>query len=419
MSVDLILFKESRNYVTFLMNKARQDYYSDLISSNGNDLRHLFKVSKNLLNITSTPVLPPHEDKQQLANEMGTFFNRKIATIRSDLDNHSPQFCRVGSSDCNIDVPISKFDLLSQEEVHDLICASTKKTCSSDPIPTKLVFDCLDILLPVITKIINYSLEHGVFPSVWKNALVSPLLKRDGLESIFKNYRPVSNLQFISQLTESAVSKQLQHRISMNKLFPLLQSSYRTFHSTESALLKVKNDILLNMNRQHVTLLVLLHLSAAFDTIDHGILLERLRSAFGVRDTALSWIASYLSGRTQQVSIDSTLSMKFDLECVVPQGSCLGPLLFVVYASKIFEIVDKQNLEIRCSANQDAALAGVERCIEDIRNWMLNDKLKLNDDKTEFMIIGTVQQLAKVSINSLRVGAATITPVSSARNLGS
>ena len=93
--------------------------------------------------------------------------------------------------------------------------------------------------------------------------------------------------------------------------------------------MKVKNDILLNMNRQHVTLFVLLNLSAAFDTIDHGILLERLRSAFGVRDTALYWFASYLSGRTQQVSIDGTLSTKFDyLECGVPQGSCLGPLLF-------------------------------------------------------------------------------------------
>ena len=165
-SVTTLYLRKSRNYVTFLMNKARQDYYSDLIFSNDNDLRHLFKVSKNLLNITRTPVLPPPEDKQQLANEMGTFFNREIANIRSDLDNHSPQVCRVGSSDCNIDLPL--FDLLSQEEVHDLICASTKKTCSLDPIPTKLVFDCLDILLPVIAKIINYSLEHGVFPSVWK-----------------------------------------------------------------------------------------------------------------------------------------------------------------------------------------------------------------------------------------------------------
>ena len=138
------------------------------------------------------------------------------------------------------------------------------------------------------------------------------------------NYRPVSNLQYISKLAESAVAKQLQHHIDTNNLFPMLQSSYCKFHSTESALLKVKNDILLNMNIQHVTLLVLLDLSAALDTIDHGILLERLRSAFGGRDTALSWIASYLSGRTQQVSIDGTLSMKFDLECGVPQGSCLG-----------------------------------------------------------------------------------------------
>ena len=135
-----------------------------------------------------------------------------------------------------------------------------------------------------------YSLEQGVFPSVWKNTLVFPLLKKDGLEPIFKNYRPVSNLQFISKLTESAVAKQPTHHINMNKLFPSLQSSYRKFHSTESALRRAKNGILLNMNRQHVALLVLLDLimSAAFDTIDHGILLERLRSAFGVRDTALS-----------------------------------------------------------------------------------------------------------------------------------
>ena len=109
-----------------------------------------------------------------------------------------------------------------------------------------------------------YSLEQGVFPSVWKNTLVFPLLKKDGSEPIFQNYRPVSNLQFVSKLTESAVAKQLQHHIDMNNLFPLLQSSYRKFHSTESAPLKVKNDILLNMNRQHVTLLVLLDLSAAF-----------------------------------------------------------------------------------------------------------------------------------------------------------
>ena len=201
------------------MSKARQDNYSDLISNNGNDLKHLFKVSKYLLNIPSTPVLPPHEDKQQLANELSTFFIRKIANIRFDLDNRSPQVCRVHSNDSTIELPLSKFDLLSQQEVHDLIRASKKKTCCLDPIPTKHVYECLDILLPVITTIINYSLEHGVFPSAWKNALVFPLLKKDGLEPIFKNYRPVSNLQFISKPAESAVAKQRQHNITRTTYF--------------------------------------------------------------------------------------------------------------------------------------------------------------------------------------------------------
>ena len=152
---DLILFKKSRNYVTFLTNKARQDYYSDLISNNSNDLKHLFKVSKNLLN----------EDKQQLGNKLGAFFIRKIANIRSDLDNHPPQVCRVGSNDsndCKIDLPISKFNLLSQEEVHDLIRASNKKTCCLDPIPTKL----FSSRLPGYSSSCNYQ-DHQLLSWAW------------------------------------------------------------------------------------------------------------------------------------------------------------------------------------------------------------------------------------------------------------
>ena len=433
---DLATFKRKRNYVTFLMNKARRDYYSNLIAENSYDQKHLFKVSKKLLNITSTPILPPHEDKQKLANEMGMFFVKKIADIRSDLDNPDKQrvLTDLVSNDIEIDSPLDKFSSLSQEEVHDLVRASSKKSCGLDPIPTKLLLDCLDVLLPTITKMINYSLENGDFPSAWKNALVLPLLKKDGLEPIFKNYRPVSNLQFVSKLAESAVAKQLHHHMAVNDLFPMLQSSYRKFHSTETALLKVKNDILLNMNKQHVTLLALLDLSAAFDTIDHCILLERLKSVFGIRGTALSWFASYLSNRSQQICIDGSLSANFKLACGVPQGSCLGPLLFVVYASKIFQIVEKHLPGIHCYAddsqlylsfspnanvNQEIALARMESCIDDIGNWMLHDKLKLNENKTEFLIIGTSQQLAKVSISSLRVGNSVITPVSSARNLGS
>ena len=135
------------------------------------------------------------------------------------------------------------------------------------------------------------------------------------------------------------VAKQLQHYLFSNDLFPILQSAYRPNHSTETALLKVTNDILLNMNDQRVTLLLLLDLSAAFDTVDHDTLLHRLQFIFGVTGKGLSWFSSYLSGRSLQIAINDTLSAEFELHCGVHQGSRLGPLLFTLYSSKLFEII--------------------------------------------------------------------------------
>ena len=113
---------------------------------------------------------------------------------------------------------------------------------------------------------------------MWMSAIVLPLLKKPGLEARVENFRPVSNLQFVYKLLERAVACQLQSYLTENNLYPLMQSAYRKFHSTETALLKIQNDLLMAMNRKHVTLLVLLDLSAAFDTLDHGILLRTLKS---------------------------------------------------------------------------------------------------------------------------------------------
>ena len=165
---DLTVFKRKRNHVTFLMNEARRVYYSTLIAENSHDQKHLFKVRKKLLNITGTPVLPPDEDKQKLANEMSMFLIKKIADIRLDLDNHDKQQASTDrvSHDIEIDSLLFKFSSLSQEEVHDLVRAASKKSCGLDPIPTKLLLDCLDVLLPIITKMIDYSLENGDLSSL-------------------------------------------------------------------------------------------------------------------------------------------------------------------------------------------------------------------------------------------------------------
>ena len=126
---------------------------------------------------------------------------------------------------------------LTESDVSALIKKSAKKSCLMDPMPTSLVVGCLDELLPVITRIVNSSLSSGYFPAVWKEALVCPLLKKAGLDPVFKNLRPVSNLHFLSKLTERAVFDQTYNRMMDLGLYPLFQSAYRKGHSTETALL--------------------------------------------------------------------------------------------------------------------------------------------------------------------------------------
>ena len=242
----------------------------------------------------------------------------------------------------------------------------------------------------------------------------------EGIESSFVH------LTKFKMLTEQDV-KSLMH------LYPANQSSYRKNYSTETALLRVKNDILLNMNKQHVTLLVLLDLSAAFDTVDHNVLLSRLHSKFGISGTALEWFRSYLNGRSQRVMVQGNLSQSLNLDFGVPQGSCLGPLLFTIYASKLFDVIKVHLPTVHCyaddtqlyvsfspniSTGQFEAVTAIQHCVDDIRNWMTNDKLLLNDDKTEFLMIGTKQQLAKVNIDHILIGDCVIRPKGVVKNLG-
>ena len=139
--------------------------------------------------------------------------------------------------------------------------------------------------------------------------------------------------------------------LTVDNVHSLLQSAYKQQHSTDTALLKVKNDILMSMDEQHVTLLVLLDLSAAFDAIHHDKLIGRLESDLGIIDNALAWFKSYLSDRFQRVSVNGSLSDQFPLKQGVPQGSCLGPLLFTIYTRKLFQIVERHLPQVHCYAD--------------------------------------------------------------------
>ena len=220
-----------------------------------------------------------------------------------------------------------------------MISKSSNASCTLDPNPTWLVKSCLDVLAPSITHMVYLSIRHAYVPDDWNSAIVKPLLKKSGLELTYKNFRPVSNLPFISKNVEKVVLSQLFKHCEGNAPLPNLQSGFRRCHSTETALLKVQSDILMSMDRQEITLLVLLDLSAAFDTIDHQILLNVLGNDFGIIGSAHKWFASYLTGRKQRVLINDHTSYDFHLSCGVPQGSCMGPILFILYISRLYHVI--------------------------------------------------------------------------------
>ena len=431
----LVEFKHQRNLATHLMNRERRSFYSDWISQSGHDQRSLFRKANSLLGIRQQQVLPPHADNAVLSQELANFFVLKVDNIRSTIDStESPS--SIPPSDNSTprkQHPFHQFNELSEEEIVSLVSSAPNKSCGLDPIPTSLVKSSLPILSPILRKIVNKSLSTGYFPSPWKRAIILPKLKKANLDPIFSNYRPLSNLSFISKITERAASIQVVNHLASHNLFPRTQSAYRKHHSTETALLKVTNDILLNMNSQHVSLLVLLDLSSAFDTVDHTILLARLQSHFGICDSSLSWFESYLSGRTQFVSINGSNSSDIPVQHGVPQGSCLGPLLFTLYTSPIFDLIKSHLPSIHCYADdtqvyisfkpdslssENSAVSAIQSCISAIRSWLLANKLLINDTKTEFLIIGTRQQLSKIQIDSISVGESSISSSKEVRNLG-
>ena len=263
------------------------------------------------------------------------------------------------------------------------------------------------------------------------NKLLLNLLKKHSLPpDDLSSYRPISNLNFISKILERIIHSRLsQHLQSFPSLSPF-QSAYRKFHSIETALLRIQNDLLLAIDKRKISALVLLDLSAAFDTIDLSILLTRLPRTFGISGTALSLLTSYLSGRTQCVSVNSHLCDPSPLLTGIPQGSVLGPLLFSLYTSPvsfIFENIpvsfhlyaDDTQLYISFSSSDSAySLTLLSSTLDKVYLWFTSNRLSVNSTKTEYLLIGTPHQREKVSSSSVFFHGQQLTPSSQVRNLG-
>ena len=303
------------------------------------------------------------------------------------------------------------------------------------PVLTKainLLIECIDSILPSLIDLFNSSLASGIFPQCFKSALVTPILKKKCHDhNDLNNYRPVSNLCFIPKILEKLVLSQVSSYLNSRNLYNTCQSAYRPGHSTETALLKVFNDLFLSLNKGNISELALHDFSSAFDTIDHPILVHRLHTDFGFTDTVLQWFSSYLTDRTHYVSLSNHCSAFTHVHSGVPQGSVLGPILFTMYIKSLSAIIDSHSiiensfaddLQIQMSAPPDRLselLHSMQSCICDVKAWATANMLKLNDTKTELMLVTSKRTKHLHSLpTSLTIGNAQIPFKKSVKNLG-
>ena len=405
--------------------KCRNSYYGKLNFKKKAMLRHKFaecskdskKIHKLVNNLTTKQQpqqWPPHKSEEDLAEDFAQFFLDKITKIREALRD------KPGYVPTSNDPPkLQRFAPLKEEDICKVVMSLRTKSCELDPIPTTTFKKLLPAILPLITKIVNLSLSEGQFIRSWKMAIVQPLLKKVGLRLIMSNFRPVSNLSFISKIIERCMLLQLSDHCDNHNLQPDYQSAYREHYSCKTAVLKLSNDILWAMEKQHVTCLVALDLSVAFDTVDHPTLLSVLKHKFGIEDKALQWFNQYLRPRSFKVTINGNYSSDKDLSVSVPQGSCAGANIFNLYCSPLHEVIptdlqlsgfaDDHSVRKPFNASkreeESNTLTSMETCMLNIKNWMDEMRLKMNPTKTEFIYFGFAKQLSKCTIHNLNIAS--------------
>ncbi len=424
-----LLRKATKTYNNALL-AAKKLYYSELVASNSGNSKRLWNTINNILHRHHCPSLPASIPASSLAHSFANFFGDKIVNLRAGISSTLTSPHLPGPV---IAPPV--FDSFRQAtvgEISNIIKHSPDKQCDLDPLPTALLKKCLPVLATTITNIVNLSLSTGDFPPSFKQAIVSPLIKKPSLDKEnLSNYRPISNLPFLSKLIERVIHNRLDQHLAQNSLYNSHQSAYTKFHSTETALLSVHNSLIQAIAKQQVSCLCLLDLSAAFDTIDHNILLHRLTAWFGITDTALAWFQSYLSSRLSIVSTSGHKSSSVSVSCGVPQGSVLGPLLFILYTTPLSSLISNSPADHHLYADDTqlylsfspqsytSNIVHLQSVIAQVSSWMSANLLSLNPNKTEFLVIGTQKQLSKLNNPVLAIDPNTIiTPVTSARNLG-
>jgi len=378
----------------------RKNYYANRFSELKNDIKKTWKLIKSVIQENNPKHDSIHEltingqtvsDKSIMANK----FNEYFGNIGNDLAKKIPKLSESYSDYINHIQPINSFFSKPTDSVEIIDIVQNLKSNKSpgfDDIHPSVVKSIIPLIAQPLSEIFNISLSSGIFPDYLKIAKVIPIFKNDDKKQI-SNYRPISVLPIFSKILEKIMCKRLFSYLEQNNLLTDKQYGFRENHATYMAIIDLVDKISEELDKKKFTLGIFIDLSKAFDTINHEILLGKLQQ-YGIRGTAQNWFKSYLSNRYQYVQLDDHISNKLLINCGVPQGSILGPLLFLIYINDITKVSDLFNIFMFAD---DTNLFASDSCLTNltdkvntelvkISTWFKVNKLSLNIKKTKFIL---------------------------------
>lgn len=415
-SIHYNYYKDLRNYTTLACRNEKKAYLEYKIRTYG--INHMWKYL-NVLNAKKTKIAIPEQLKN--VNDLNNYYIHGISRLPSDRNIFLHY-----ENESKSKYPPFTFKLVTDFEVQAILYGVKTNAIGHDGINIKLLLMCCPFILPFVTHIVNFCLENGVFPDNWKEAVVLPIPKNSSPKE-YKDLRPISILATLSKVLERVVDNQLREYLFKFNLLPESQSGFRPLHSCETALLNITDDILRATDQKQATAMVLLDFSKAFDTLNHELLFTILKY-FGISGKPLNFFRNYLNKRRQRVRIGTEESNALELTSGVPQGSIIGPLLFILYTSdfykqikycKISSYADDTQLYHSFFPNKlENAIKEINDDLASLIQFSHSHSLNLNAKKTSLVIFGTQNLRSQIQRAHITVDGHFIEPTENAKNLG-
>ena len=424
-------YKKYRNLLSTLMKKSKQAYYDKYFERNWNNIKNTWKGIKSLISLktvaSSVPTVLSLDNGDTITNlyDIANTFNNYFASIaettKKSIKYSHKHFSDYLSNESSSTIFLQPTD---KEEIANIISSlNSNKTSGPNSIPYRVLFLLKNEISKQLADLFNLSFMTGVFPSVLKTAKIVPVFKKDSKLN-YSNYRPISLLSNIEKILEKLMYKRLYAFLDYNNIIYDLQFGFRQQYSTSHALINVTENIRKALDDGNIGCGVFVDLQKAFDIVDHQILLAKLNH-YGIRGVSNDWFKSYLSNRNQYVSINGYESGFAAINCGVPQGSVLGPLLFLLYINdlnqaikfcKVHHFADDTNL--LCLSNSIQKLSKlVNADLKHLLYWLNANKISLNVKKTEMIIFKSKQKKLEGDLK-IKLCGKRLYPTESVKYLG-